>query len=597
MLVVLAWQWRRDVTAGELALGPPLALAVDLLVVLAMSRLVRLELAALITRGLWVAAAGALGVVRPRASWGRPRVLTPRCVATVLAAFALAVLLSMYISRPYAIFDRVWHIPLVASLRAQRVPFVNVFDPTMGLHYHFSGDVLAAVAQTLSGNVLHSSLALSVTHDVVFGETAASLALLFVHLGVRGPASVAGTFAVLLSGPVTVLLGGAKRPWSGYSILSLFQIGYRPHAALAELLFVGIFAAILVRLHAPRGQLPALKTAPALLASTAALAITDEASTALLGLMIGAAWLLDADALHPKRPVGVALLAGLLAAAVFAQLLVAGSLAPGGQHHVISLVPMRSPGFYNPEFALTTPDGKWTLLADFLPVVAVLVAGVALCARSPRRDLRVSFGAFACLAAVSIWLVMRIDIDHAPLESHRFATAALFAAPLLGVVWAVAARERHGAARTLVVAVLGLASASTLEWIAAVAPVMAKTPADFHKPENLHDVDCHIVGSAFGDRAELTYIDPSIWHLYAGCRPVFAPAVRDGQNWQLQTKGPLQGQAAFAEIERLVGDKDMNVVCATGSDDAVCRKALAHAHCEPAGRRAMRCTLRPDERR
>jgi hypothetical protein len=149
-----------------------------------------------------------------------------------------------------------------------------------------------------------------------------------------------------------------------------------------------------------------------------------------------------------------------------------------------------------------------------------------------------------------------------------------------------------------VLAAIGLASASTLEWAAAVAPTIAHNkPSDYHTPENIHDFDCRDVGSSFGDRAELTYIDPSIWYLYAGCRPVFAPAARDKQTWQLQTGNPLLGQPAFAELERIIGDQAMTVVCARGSNDPVCRNAMEHSQCEPAGQRALRCKVAPGERR
>ncbi len=594
VFVVLAWQWRRQTTAGVLALVAPFALALDLLVVLSLCRFVRLEVAVLVTRGLWIGGAAVLVARRPRGSWGRPDVLTLRNGGAVVAAFGLGALLSVYISRPYAIFDRGWHIPLVTSLRAQKIPFANVFDPAMVLHYHYSGDVYAAVAQTLSGGIITSSLALSIVHDLVFAETAASLVLLLIHLGVARVAAVVASFGVLACGPVTVLLEGTNRPWSGYSILSLFQVSYRPHSVLAGLLFVGVFGALLVRIHGPHAKVPPVETVPALVASIGLLGVTDEASTALLGLMIGGAWLLEPDVLHPRREVGGAILAGLLVLLVVSQLAFAGSLAPGGQHHTTAFVRPRSPGFYNPVLGLDTPGGRWTLFADFLPVLVIWVAGVSLALSTSSAKIRVTVVAFSVLAAASLLLVTGIDVDGAPLESHRFATAVLFAAPLLGTVWASAAHAQNAVPKTLVYLAMGLAGASTLEWIVTVAPVMAKKPSAFHHPEDLHDVDCRLVGESFGDRAELTYLDPSIWYLYAGCRPIFAPAVSDGQNWALQTKGPLLGQPAFAEIERMTSDREIQAVCARGSDDAICRKAEGQGRCEPAGSRALRCKVPRD---
>jgi hypothetical protein len=599
VLVALLWRWRRETTLGELALSIPLAVAVDLLAVLTLSRFVRLELAVLVARGLWAGGAGvtlAMQPVRARCSW--PLALTPRRVVAVVAAAALAALASAHLSRPYAIFDRGWHIPLVASLRAQRVPFVNVFDPRVGLHYHFAGDVLAALVQTLSGDVLHSSLALSLTHDILFAEAAAALALLLLHLGVRGAASVAVSLAVLLFGPASVFLGREKRLWSGYSLVSLYQLSFRPHVALALLLFVGVLGPILLRLHAgARGRqaLPAASTAPALLASTAALSLTDETSIGLLGLAIGTAWLFEADVLHPRRRVGLAMLAGLLAAIAAPQLLFGGSLAPGAQHHAMKLVSWRAPGFYNPPLALSTSEGRWALAADFLPALGLWVAGLVVAIRTTCREVRVAFAALTALAAVTVLCVTRLDVDASPTECHRFAVALEFAAPLLGAVFVLSPWSRVPAmSRAIVFASLGLAAVSTLEWTATLAPVIAKKPADFYPGDSLHDISCREVGSSLADSAKLTYLDQSLWYLYAGCRPIFAPASR-GQNWDLQTKDPLQGQAAFDELQRMLGDhqdqKDLVIVCAPGTGDPVCRGSAQRYRCDPAGTRAIRCTM------
>ncbi len=598
VFVVLGRSWRRDADAATLGLGVPLAVAVDLLVVLLLARVVRLEIAVLVSRAGWLVAAGTSVVQRPTSPRGWPAALTPRLTATVAGAAMLAYFLSTHFSRPYVIWDRDWHIPLVGSLRGQRLPFMNVYDRTSGLHYHFSGDVLASMVQVLSGCTLHSSLALSVAHDLLFAETGAALVLLFAHLGVRGVGGLLlAVLAVLLDGPATVLLDGGSRPASGYSLVNYLQLSFRPHVALAGLLFAGILGAVLVRLHAPRGTVSMQKTAPVLLASVAVLSITDETSTGLLGLAIGAAWVVEADVLAPRRVAGIATLAGMLASVFLANRVFAASFAPGAQHHKITIMPWRAPGFGNSaDLALTTPQARWTVIADFFPVAVILLGGaLLLAARPPRRLVLPSFVALLCLSAAAFLCVTRIDIDSARLEGHRFATAALYTATLFGVVWAGAAGQAPGLAASLVYGAIALASVSTVEWALAIAPSSAQKSADFHKPDDLHAFSCHDLGSSLADRPEPTYIDPGIWNLYAGCRPVFAPAAHDVYR-ELQTRGPIVGEPAFTEVARLAGTGDMNVVCATPSVDPICLRVLPKARCERAGVRAVRCKLAAADR-
>ena len=239
---------RRDAEPWEYALAVPFAVAVDLLGILLLARFLRLEQAAVVSRAGWALAALALAVAvaarrRPRPAL--PAWLSLRDVVAVATAGGLALLLSLDISRPCSIWDRIWHTPLVASIRGQAIPFTNVYGD--GLRYHFSGNALAAVLQTLSGGVLHASLALSVAHDVLFGLLGVSLALWFRSCGVKGAAPIAAALlAVLLGGPGTLLVTGRSRPDAGHSILSFMQISFRPHASLAALLFVGFVGAVLV---------------------------------------------------------------------------------------------------------------------------------------------------------------------------------------------------------------------------------------------------------------------------------------------------------------------------------------------------------------
>ena len=190
----------------------PLAVAVDLLGVLLLTRLVRLELAALIARGIWLAGGVALGARATSALRGlhgpgphasRHRHRRRRRDSRHPPQHALLAALR-------DLGPRLAH-PARGFASWPKAAFANVYDSEMVLHYHFAGDVFASLVQVFSGCVLHSSLALSVAHDVLFGETAASLALLFVHLGVKGTVGpMAAVVAVLLDGPATVLLDDAS---------------------------------------------------------------------------------------------------------------------------------------------------------------------------------------------------------------------------------------------------------------------------------------------------------------------------------------------------------------------------------------------------
>ncbi len=82
----------------------------------------------------------------------------------------LGVLISRTLSVPCAIWDRLWHIPLVTSMRGQRVPFYNVFERHGQLFYHYLGDAHAAMLQALSLDPHPcASNALSRSHDILFG--------------------------------------------------------------------------------------------------------------------------------------------------------------------------------------------------------------------------------------------------------------------------------------------------------------------------------------------------------------------------------------------------------------------------------------------
>ena len=262
-----------------LAVDLPCVVALDLLGILVLARFMRLDAAVLTSRALWGGAALSMAGLHALRRLPRgARRFDPGARAVMAGGAVLAFVLSVWRSRPYAIWDRQWHIPLVASLRGQKIPFVNVYQPRTPLGYHVSGDVLAAALQALSWGRLHSSAALSLAHDVMFVLTAIAVSALLFRPGRSRRSSLFVLIApavVLLAGPLTV---GRS---NGYSYLNYYEISFRPHVVLAGLLITGITAGVLLVLL-PRPGEPRPKLLAPVLVILALLAVTDEPSAGML---------------------------------------------------------------------------------------------------------------------------------------------------------------------------------------------------------------------------------------------------------------------------------------------------------------------------
>ena len=240
--VVLTLSARRDRSLAWMAAAIPAVVAADLLGTMLLCWLLRLELAAgVLAFSGWPAARSSTtgATAAPASGWrGRRPSIGASWPASPPRPWS-AIVLSAILSRPYALWDRELHIPLVAALRGQRLPFQNSYDPGIALHYHFSGDVLAAMLQTYSFDVLNASLALSLAHDVMFGLIGVTLAASLMSSG-RRPLHVVvlSVAAVLLAGPC-VLRFGVGEPYLGYSYYALYVWGFRPHQHIAMLMFTG----------------------------------------------------------------------------------------------------------------------------------------------------------------------------------------------------------------------------------------------------------------------------------------------------------------------------------------------------------------------
>lgn len=598
--VMVTVRARRDRPLWAFALDIPLAVGLDLLTVLALTRALSLERAALISRLGW-ALAGAVLVRRRRreGTWAWPTALTPRALLATFGATLAATGLSLVLSRPYAVWDRYWHFPLVSSIGAQQLPFVNVFQPDLVLRYHVSGNVVASQLQTFSLRAMHASFALTVAHDVLFGLTGASLALLFLAFGYRTlTATILGTLAVFLNGPIWFLRGDhlGKR-YEGYSYLNFYEMSYRPHIALEGLLLVGLAGAVSVRLR--DRDVRARDTLPALVIALIALGLTDETSTALLGLALGLAWLVHPDVMHPDRRVGFGALALVLVGIVATNVGFSGSLSPGGPAQAFAWVAARSPGFYNEgPRPLTTPAGLRALLFDVAAIAALGAGFVIFFLRrlSPSRAALLVF--LVTLGGSATLGLTHVDINQSPLECHRFMTAPCFVFAHLALLWY---RETvaQSIERAAFAAGVALPALGTILWTAEWCPAFCPNRLHFGK-QDFYATDCRAVtGARLGEPVRPTYVADAIIGLYTGCRPLYIPGGELSHWGPLKTGGPFSGWATFAELHtKMLAEGETLYAACDGpkSRDPICADALQRGRCEASGTAVLRCEIPAEDR-
>lgn len=604
---------RRQRELWEVALDIPTAVALDLVLILLLARLVPLESAVLASRPIWLVGLALYGWRWARRTMVIPRALGLRELGLVAAAMIVALLLSTMISQRCHVYDRGWHIPLVSSMRGQRLPFVNVYQPDLALAYHYTGDVLAAVFQTLSWSVLHASRALSLAHDVLFGLTAATIALLLRWLGLRRLTHAAlAAGGVLLAGPLTVLAQTNHRTAAGYSFINFLKLSFRPHSALTGLLLVGLLTLLIARLRRIDQPPPQRRTLPGLLAMAAVLTITDELAIGLFGLALGATWLVLPGVLHPRRLGGAAILGALLAVLVLAQLVFGGSLVMGTAEHQLEWVPWRSPGYFQTTLPLSDPRG-WAVFVRDLAALIALWGGTVLVVLRGRTAGRLGLAVFCTvLFATALIGLGRIELvapgSEVPaggwaVQNHRFMTAPLVLLPLAGLISllpAAATRDTRagpgamGAA--LIVGALVLGGASTIRWWGMARKHECTTPQLYGGQDNFFKVDCReAVGARLGERPEPVYAAKSVLYLVAGCRPVFT-AGPPNTHYGLKIGRAQFGMPAFIEVAReLSAPKGpMTVVCparTTHASGYPCTLAKREGRCEPAGELTLRCEL------
>ena len=637
LLVVRA---RSDRALWEVALDLPLGVALDLLILLALSRLVTLEMAVLVSRPLWLMWVVACMVRRWRrhpavvggtrwAGWRNrlslawPRSLGRRDLMIAALAAALAVAASVEFSSLCHSYDRAWHIPLASSIRGQTLPFANVYEPDHALAYHFSGDALAAALQVLSGARLHISYSLSLAHDIMFGLAAATTALLGRWLGIRRvvPAAIGG-LVPLLFGPLVLLVPNGRHA-SGYNFPTLLKLSFRPHSSLAVLLLVAVMATVLVRLRKGEDPPALARTGGVLVACTALLSVTDEASIGVFGLALGLTWLLVPSVIHPRRLHGMLVLLALLGVVVGANLLYNGALVAGEMGGEVAWVPARAPGYYKSPIGWDDPRALETLTWDLLPMVTLWFTGLLTLLRWRNREQLGAVLFFTALLLLSVGLLTHIDMGQRSLESHRFATAAMVLFPLGGIFWLTASGARRrdhgwGLRQTLIVATLAIAAVCGGDWLRRATKPRAKTcatSAKYFSAVELFDVDCRkMAGARLGQRPAVTYVQKDLSYVYAGCHSLYAagpkPKIFTSDRIDLKVRGKvaqwharigrmLTGHAALNYLnDHVLSDAEpLLAICRPGSTDGFCSRALRAGVCQPLAESMQRCPVSGEQRR
>ncbi len=606
ILVLQIVRSRRDRPLWEIALDIPFGVALDLLSILAATRFVHLETAALASRPAWAIGAAAIATYRWRHHGWRPRwptALGARDLLAALAAGALAVTCYSGISFHYDVWDYGLHIPTVTAIASQPLPFVNPLSGTQVLHYHFAGDVLASVVRTLSFDVISSMRALHTGHDLMIAAIASTVALLSMGLGLRRRwSALLGGLAVVLQGPIP-LRGGLGHAFLGYSYHNFASLSYRPHAPLAALMLVGALGVLACR-AVRRASARTYAAAPLLLATIAVLSISDEASAAQFGLALGVAWLVEPRLLAPRRVVGLVLLVGMGVAIADANLVFSASLAPGSPVQTVTLTTAARvpPVLGDVALPLSEPHGWMVLVMDFLPLLACGTALAWLAVRERTRPLVALAVLVWTSIAVSACLLLHLEVNHAHNESQRYVVAPFFACVVLAVLFLD--RMPRGSVMASL-ALLGIAAPAmfTVYWIHELAASAMSEFSEEATPagERLHDLDCRSVADAhFGERPRVAYVESTEYYRVATCRPIFQSS--GPKDWAIPVKPTIEAKEQLRNLDaNLVAPSDeLDAICLRdpkAKSDDVCKRALhVRTSCRPFGARYLVCPLTPSDR-
>lgn len=580
------------------ALDAIAVIGADLLSVVLLARLLPLDVAALVSRCVWLIAGPCLIYVRRSEVGAWWRSVDLRSWINPIACALAAAAVSYGITGMCGLWDRYWHIPLVASLRGQHTPFANVYDSGGALYYHYFGDVLAAMFQTMSLAHVHASSALSRMHDVLFALFGLMFAGLLPRFGLSGlVTALIGTLGSLLAGPATLLIAGSMRPAAGRSIVNLFSLSFRPHTPLAYLLMLGFVACVLMPVidpHAIRAR--ALRVH--LFLCTAALVMTDESSLGLLGVFLAGVWLCAPGSLAETRLRGVLVGLGMLAVIGAVVLLYGGSFTPGVPRPAVAVASaFRVPGFDQYSLGLATPEGKRAFLEDFWGPLAICAAGLLAVFTVRTRAVRAAFTGYFVMTLVGLLALLKLDINGGGTECHRFATASLLFAPMLGLYFAAQPGMflSFASSRSLVALLVGLGigvpALSSAEWAIGLGANICKGAG----LDNYAQTDCQSYAAArIGERTAFAYVDQHAWYTFAGCRPLRAPSSQVGTaGHQIFTGAPALGLEGLHKLDTWLNAAPLTAFCAVPTSDPVCVWLVTgkRGACRAENPSFLRCTM------
>lgn len=625
VVFVLGLQRWRPADAWARSLDVASGVALDLMVVLALSWLVPFDRAVM---GVRVVSLLALPAILWRAPRPQPKP-HPVAVLALLALAAGVVALHLPLSWRLVMWDRDWHITIASAIRTSRLPFDNVFLPASQLRYHYLGDALAAMLQVLSLDHLHPATTFSLAHDLFLFGASALLVVAAASAGVkpyglgdprpslRGVLAWLGLLplplALLFASPFTLANVPAAERFTtldsaalcGRSFLGFTTLAYRPHVVVATFFLVAAASSVLMRAHPDRDERDAPRSALVLLASAAAMALLDEASLALLAGALGVTWVLVPRAIQPSRWKGLLVVLGVGAMLPLVSRAFAGSLSPGGPASVVEVVPPRHIALFMGVVPFTDREHFWTVAKlDWLPFYAT-VLGLGLTAAWTRRREAVAACVFVTAITVAgVAASLRIEVNHDAGEGHRFLTAAMVLTAAVGA-FAVAALRGAFVVRAALAAALAACALSGWAWDQSFLrqryqPGNIPRERAWAGAADPFVMDCRAdVGPPRRGRPPVEYVEPSIAVRYTGCERVRLPG--RPSSWSLTVVGPTFGGEARAQLLGApADDQPRAVVCPreAAGHERVCAWAQRSLHCEPLGTSGVmvRCALPPEKR-
>jgi hypothetical protein len=529
LVVLLTLVRRRSWSAVQLASALAALFAADFLATFALTYLVRVETAAFARLGLMAAAIGVAAWLRRRRKqddvW-RDSKLSRGDLYVMIAAGVVGFVVSYDASSNFWIWDREWHVPFTASLRGQTMPFRNLYEPGRPYRYHLSGNLFAALLQSLSFATMHASRALSLSHDLQSALLAVIGALTIRHATGWPPATSAlAGVAPLLAGPIGLRSREQTSfgAYEGYSDFNNFTISFRPHCIMSLLLLAGLVATLLHLASAARDDARSSRSHAlvALFPIVALSAICDEFSAATTCLAMAVVWAFSPRLVAPRRWQGLLLLGGLAIATVVANLALAGSVGPGGPVGTTKWVAPRLPHFFADPLPFGLKLEPWKQLfvdAGSIIVPALVVGWILIRDRRTPEPLHV-LGRFALLVALfSLTLFLCFEMNGRTFEGHRFVTAARFTVPLVALMFA-SRLARASLGSVLLLAPIFAGVVVSLGFTYYRLPEAGRPDA----AKEQYPINCRAeYGARLGARTKPIFVDSTFWYPFAGCHPIFA---------------------------------------------------------------------------